>query len=80
VRFHGGKPLENPGVAKAIADATARLGNRGRLVVRASGTEPVIRVMGEGYDQTLVDSLVTGLCDAVARAASDVSDPVARAA
>jgi phosphoglucosamine mutase len=80
VRFHGGKPLENPGVAKAIAEATARLGDRGRLVVRASGTEPVIRVMGEGYDKALVDSLVTDVCDAVARAASDVCDPVAHAA
>ena len=80
VRFHGGKPHENPGVAKAIAEATARLGDRGRLVVRASGTEPVIRVMGEGYDKALVDSLVTDVCDAVARAASDVCDPVARAA
>jgi phosphoglucosamine mutase len=80
VRFHVGKPLENLGVAKAIAEATARLGDRGRLVVRASGTEPVIRVMGEGYDKALVDSLVTDVCDAVARAASDVCDPVARAA
>jgi phosphoglucosamine mutase len=80
VRFNGGKPLENPGVAKAIAEATARLGDRGRLVVRASGTEPVIRVMGEAYDKALVDSLVRDVCDAVARAAIDVRDPVARAA
>ena len=80
VRFHGGKPLENLGVAKAIAEATAHLGDRGRLVVRASGTEPVIRVMGEGYDKALVDSLVTDVCDAVARAASDGCDPVAHAA
>jgi len=69
VRFNGGKPLENPAVAKAIADATARLGNRGRLVIRPSGTEPVIRVMGEADDKALVDSLVSGVCDAVAGAA-----------
>src|SRR6516164_1829698 len=50
VRFNGGKPLESPAVAKAIADATARLGAHGRLVVRPSGTEPVIRVMGEADD------------------------------
>jgi phosphoglucosamine mutase len=80
VRFNGGKPLENPGVAKVVAEATARLGDRGRLVVRASGTEPVIRVMGEAYDKALVDSLVRDVCDAVARAAIDVCDPVARAA
>ena len=46
VRFKGGRPLENPAVTKAIAEATARLGDRGRLLVRPSGTEPVIRVMG----------------------------------
>ena len=56
VRFNGGKPLEHPAVTKAIADATARLGDRGRLVIRPSGTEPVIRVMGEADDKALVDS------------------------
>src|ERR1700723_829539 len=50
-RFKGGRPLENPAVAKAIADATARLGERDRILVRPSGTEPVIRVMGEAEDQ-----------------------------
>jgi phosphoglucosamine mutase len=69
VRFDGGKPLEHPEVAKAIADATAQLGERGRLVVRPSGTEPVIRVMGEADDRALVDKLVGDICDAVARAA-----------
>jgi phosphoglucosamine mutase len=69
VRFKGGRPLENPAVAKAIADATARLGARGRLLVRPSGTEPVIRVMGEADDQALVDALVGEVCQAVASAA-----------
>ena len=69
VRFKGGRPLENPAVAKAIADATARLGERGRLLVRPSGTEPVIRVMGEADDQALVDALVSDVCAAVAGAA-----------
>jgi len=68
VRFDGGKPLENPVVAKAIADAAARLGDRGRLVVRPSGTEPVIRVMGEAEDRALVDALVRDVCEAVAGA------------
>jgi phosphoglucosamine mutase len=66
VRFKGGRPLENPSVAKAIADATAQLGERGRLLVRPSGTEPVIRVMGEADDRALVDALVSNVCDAVA--------------
>jgi phosphoglucosamine mutase len=69
VHFEGGKPLEHPAVAKAIAEATARLGDRGRLVVRPSGTEPVIRVMGESDDKALVDSLVSDVCKAVAGAA-----------
>ncbi len=69
VRFKGGKPLDDPTVAKAIADATARLGSRGRLVIRPSGTEPVIRVMGEADDRALVDSAVSEVCDAVAGAA-----------
>ncbi len=70
VRFAGGKPLEHPAaVARAIAEATARLGDRGRLLVRPSGTEPVIRVMGEAGDQALVDALVSDVCEAVAGAA-----------
>ncbi len=70
VRFSGGKPLDNPGVAKAIASATARLEGRGRLVIRPSGTEPVIRVMGEADDRDLVDAAVKEVCDAVAHAAA----------
>ncbi|RBP01252.1 phosphoglucosamine mutase [Roseiarcus fermentans] len=70
VRFNGGKPLDNPLVAKAIADATARLEGHGRLVIRPSGTEPVIRVMGEADDKALVDAAVGEVCDAVARAAA----------
>ena len=62
-------PLENPAVAKTIADVTARLGDRGRLIVRPSGTEPVIRVMGEADNKALVDSLIGDVCDAVAQAA-----------
>jgi phosphoglucosamine mutase len=69
VRFKGGRPLENPSVAKAIADAKAQLGERGRILVRPSGTEPVIRVMGEADDQALVDALVSNVCEAVAGAA-----------
>src|ERR1700735_3581884 len=69
VLFKGARPLENPSVAKAIADAKAQLGERGRILVRPSGTEPVIRVMGEADDQALVDALVSDVCEAVAGAA-----------
>src|ERR1700739_4570451 len=55
VRYKSGKPLENAGVKSAIADAHKRLDGQGRLVVRPSGTEPVIRVMGEGDDKFLVE-------------------------
>ena len=50
VRFSGGKPLESAPVKAAIEDARNRLGNAGRLVIRPSGTEPLIRVMAEGDD------------------------------
>jgi len=69
VRFHGEKPLEHPAVTQTIAEAMARLGNRGRLIVRPSGTEPVIRIMGEADDTALIDSLVNDVCDAIAQAA-----------
>ncbi len=58
VRHAGGKPLERPEVREAITDAEARLGRTGRLVIRPSGTEPVIRVMAEGEDEVLVEAVV----------------------
>ena len=58
IRFSGGKPLEDKHVKDAIADATSRLGQSGRLVIRPSGTEPLIRVMAEGDDRELVESVV----------------------
>lgn len=70
VRFSGGKPLDNAKVKTAIADAEAELNGRGRLVIRASGTEPVIRVMAEGDDAGQVGSLVDRICDAVKEAAA----------
>jgi phosphoglucosamine mutase len=69
-RFDPGKPLENPVVARVIAEASARLEGRGRLVIRPSGTESVIRVMGEADDKALVDAAVGEVCDAVAHAAA----------
>ncbi|MFZ5746036.1 MAG: phosphoglucosamine mutase [Pseudomonadota bacterium] len=69
VRFKGGRPLEENRVRDAIAAAEARLDGTGRLVIRPSGTEPVIRVMAEGDDRALVEEVVDSVCDAVREAA-----------
>jgi phosphoglucosamine mutase len=66
VRYRTGKPLENSEVRSVIADAEHRLNGHGRLVVRPSGTEPVIRVMGEGDDKALVEEVVDNIVDALA--------------
>ena len=58
VKFKSGKPLQNKQVMQAIADGEAMLGQGGRLVIRESGTEPVIRIMGEADDAALVDAVV----------------------
>jgi len=70
VKFKQGAPLQDNTVRSMIADAEARLGNTGRLVIRPSGTEPVIRVMAEGDDEGLVESIVDELCGAIAKAAA----------
>jgi len=70
VRYASGKPLENAKVRSAIKDAEARLDGRGRLIVRSSGTEPVIRVMGEGEDKVLVEEVVDQIVDALTNAAA----------
>ena len=69
VRFAGGKPLEAASVKAAIAGAEAQLAGKGRLVIRPSGTEPVIRVMAEGDDAREVEQVVDAICDAVRKAA-----------
>jgi phosphoglucosamine mutase len=69
VRYGSGKPLENAKVRNAIKDAQARLDGHGRLIVRSSGTEPVIRVMGEGDDKVLVEEVVDDVVDALTSAA-----------
>jgi phosphoglucosamine mutase len=68
VRFSGGKPLERAEVKKAIAEAEAQLNGCGRLVIRASGTEPLIRIMAEGDDEALVGKLVKHLAGVVKHA------------
>jgi phosphoglucosamine mutase len=71
VRFAGGKPLDAPTVKAAIAEGETMLDGRGRLVIRASGTEPVIRVMAEGDDAGEVEQVVDMICDAVRAAAAN---------
>ena len=70
VKFKAGAPLQDAQVRQSIAEAEAMLGNGGRLVIRPSGTEPVIRVMAEGDDETLVHRIVDDLCGAIAKAAA----------
>jgi phosphoglucosamine mutase len=70
VRFAGGKPLEAGSVKAAIAEAEASLAGKGRLVIRPSGTEPVIRVMAEGDDAGEVEAAVAAICVAVEQAAA----------
>ncbi|CAN7531734.1 phosphoglucosamine mutase [Phenylobacterium sp. LjRoot164] len=70
VRFAGGKPLETEHVKGVIADAEQRLNGSGRIVVRASGTEPLIRVMAEGDDEKLVHAVVKDIVGAVKKAAA----------
>jgi phosphoglucosamine mutase len=69
VRFSGGKPLEDKRVQDVIASAEAQLAGKGRLVIRPSGTEPVIRVMAEGDDAGEVEAVVDAICAAVKEAA-----------
>ncbi len=70
VRFAGGKPLDDARVQAVIAAAEAQLAGKGRLVIRPSGTEPVIRVMAEGDDAGEVEQVVDAICDAVKEAAA----------
>jgi phosphoglucosamine mutase len=70
VRYKSGKPLENAQVRTAIKNAEHRLNGQGRLIIRPSGTEPVIRVMGEGDDKVLIEEVVDGIVDALTEAAA----------
>ncbi len=63
VRYRNGKPHEDSKVIKAISAGEQRLNGHGRVLVRASGTEPVIRVMAEGDDKVLVEDVVDGIVD-----------------
>src|SRR5438105_9949757 len=70
VRYKKGKPLEDAKVRSAITSAEQRLNGQGRLVIRPSGTEPVIRVMGEGDDKDLVEEVVDDIVEALTQVAA----------
>jgi phosphoglucosamine mutase len=70
VRYKKGRPLEEKPVINAIEAAKQLLGESGRLVIRPSGTEPVIRVMAEGDDRDLVERVVDDVVEAVTKAAA----------
>jgi phosphoglucosamine mutase len=70
VRYQGSKPLENADVQAAIEEGRKALGNSGRLVIRPSGTEPLIRVMGEADNEDLLAGVVDRIVDAVTHAAA----------
>jgi phosphoglucosamine mutase len=70
VRYKSGKPLENSKVRSAIKSGEKRLNGQGRLVIRPSGTEPVIRVMGEGDDKVLVEAVVDDIVGVITDAAA----------
>ncbi len=70
VRFAGGQPLSHPSVLAAVQDVEARLAGTGRLLLRPSGTEPLIRVMAEGEDEAMVAQVVAELCAVIEHASS----------
>ncbi len=63
IRYRSGSPLEEDRVVKAIDAGRERLGQNGRLVIRPSGPEPLIRVMAEGDDEHLVKQVVDGIAE-----------------
>ncbi|CAN5283942.1 phosphoglucosamine mutase [soil metagenome] len=76
VRYKQGQPLKEKPVVTAIEAARQMLGESGRLVIRPSGTEPVIRVMAEGDDADLVMRAVDDIVDAVTKAAAETKPPL----
>ena len=69
VRFKTGRPMQDASVKDAIAKAQSRFNGKGRVLVRESGTEPLIRVMAEGDDPALVEGVVNDLCEVIEKVA-----------
>jgi phosphoglucosamine mutase len=80
VRFGNGQPLESSWVQRMIALGESRLGTAGRLVIRKSGTEPVIRIMAEGEDEELVAAVVDEVCEAILAVSTGTEDAPTRPA
>jgi phosphoglucosamine mutase len=80
VRFSGVSPLQHPAVMAARRAAEAELDGHGRLLLRESGTEPVVRVMAEAEDETQVETIVSNLCDIIASASLAGAPPQQSAA
>jgi phosphoglucosamine mutase len=70
VRYKRGQPLDDKNVKQVIDEGKDRLGKQGRLVIRPSGTEPVIRVMAEGDDEKLVGSVVNDIVNVLRNTAA----------
>ncbi len=70
VRFAGGQPLSDPRVKEAVRGVEARLAGHGRVLLRPSGTEPLIRVMAEAEDEAVVSQVVAELCEVIERASA----------
>jgi len=70
VRYADGMPLDSKAVKQAISEGEHRLGKTGRLVIRPSGTEPLIRIMAEGDDEKLIADIVDDIAGAVSRSAA----------
>jgi len=74
VRYGDGQPLESSVVQRKIAGGESRLGTAGRLVIRKSGTEPVIRIMAEGEDGDLVAMVIDEICEAILAVSTGTED------
>jgi len=70
VRFKKGSPLDDEKVKSSIESANAKLGVGGRILVRKSGTEPLIRVMAEGEDEKIVRAVVRQIASAIEEVAA----------
>jgi phosphomannomutase len=66
-RLNGGRPLAEPSVQQCIEAARLRLGDRGRLLVRPSGTEPLVRVMVEADDEDLLEAVLVEVSGTIER-------------
>jgi len=70
IRFTGEDPCDSTAVMSRIEEAEQILGENGRIVIRKSGTEPVIRVMAQGFDATLIEKVVNDISEEIEKVAN----------